>query len=151
MNYCLPDRLEAKIVRVPFSTCWYWIGATGSSGYGFIQIPKTRRNTGAHRAAYEAAIGPIPDGLDLDHLCRVRCCVNPAHLEPVTRKENLERAGIIKAINDLASARGSITHCKNGHPLSGDNLYTYPNGGGGRVCRACRRERDANIRKRSKP
>lgn len=137
--FSLPQRLESKIARVPFSTCWYWVGSTGNSGYGQIKVPGTRKNIGAHRAAYEAVHGPIPDGLDLDHTCRVRCCVNPSHLEAVTRKENLERAGAIAAINAIAAARGRQTHCKNGHPLSGDNLYTYPNGGG-RVCRACRRK-----------
>ncbi len=139
MIFELPAHLEAKVTRVPFSSCWYWTGAMDGSGYGHLQVRSAKRMVGAHRASYEATIGPIPAGHDIDHLCRTRCCVNPAHLEPVTRKENLERAGIIEAINAIARRRGAQTHCKRGHPLSGDNLYLYPSGGG-RVCRACRRK-----------
>ena len=88
----------------------------------------------AHRVAYEALIGPIPKGLCLDHLCRVRYCVNPAHLEPVTVRENVLRGISPPAVN----ARKRL--CKNGHALSGRNLYLKTRyGWPGRECRTCKR------------
>ena len=74
--------------------CWIWRGATAPHGYGVFNLGQNTYR-GAHRVAYQLSIGPIPDGFDLDHLCRRRNCVNPLHLEPVTRKENLNRgAGV---------------------------------------------------------
>ena len=86
-----------------------------------------------HRAMFEAHKGPVPDGLCLDHLCRVRNCANPEHLEPVTNKENLRRG--------LGPPNRKVTHCKQGHPLSGDNLYLCWRKAGyfTRACRACGR------------
>lgn len=114
--------------------CWEWTAArqaptrTGSGGYGFVRIDKTNRM--AHRVMYELLVEPIPDGLQLDHLCRNRLCVNPAHLEPVTPLENTQRG---------MRSRGTPhkTHCPQGHPYAGDNLYVYQ---GRRHCVACRRE-----------
>lgn len=74
------------------SGCWLWTGKKGSKGYGLVHVDaKAGTQQQAHRAAYELTIGTIPEGLELDHLCRVRPCVNPAHLEPVTRAENMRR------------------------------------------------------------
>ncbi len=87
----------------------------------------------AHRFAYELLVGPIPDGLVIDHLCRVRHCVNPAHMEPVTRWENTLRGGSFSAV----AARQ--THCVNGHPFDEEN--THVDRRGFRRCRACNRER----------
>lgn len=117
-------------------TCWLWTAAL-HNGYGSFYLPGagTRR---AHRIAYEALVGPIPEGLTLDHLCRNRGCVNPAHLEPVTNKENILRGVGITAEN------ARKTHCVNGHPLEGYNLMFQP---GGRRCRECFR-RIQKIRKR---
>ena len=70
--------------------CWLWTGCTNRGGYGLTKF--RGRTTGAHRAVYRLLVGPIPEGLDLDHLCSVRLCVNPAHLEPVTHAENVRRA-----------------------------------------------------------
>ena len=86
-----PSPLDRFLAKVQLSLlCWEWLGAVGSSGYGvFWAGPGLRL---AHRYAYEALVGPIPDGLDLDHLCGNTCCVNPAHLEPVTHAENVRRA-----------------------------------------------------------
>lgn len=72
--------------------CWVWIGAIADTGYGTTRAGATRRKVGAHRAVYEAHRGAIPEGMELDHLCRVRVCVNPSHLEIVTRAENVRRA-----------------------------------------------------------
>jgi hypothetical protein len=86
----------------------------------------------AHRFVYEALVGPIPEGMELDHLCRHRNCVNYEHLEPVTRGENVRRTAICEE-------RRSRAHCPAGHPYSAENTYINPHGH--RICRACRREK----------
>jgi hypothetical protein len=85
------DRLHRKIIPEPNSGCWLWMGAYNrKSGYGFVR-DRNMKMTNAHRLVYCEEIGPIPYGLDLDHLCRNPACVNPDHLEPVTRSENVKR------------------------------------------------------------
>lgn len=106
--------------------CVFWTAATDGKGYGLFWDGRLVR---AHRWAYEYFKGPIPEGLQLDHLCRNRNCVNPAHLEPVTQRENLLRG------TTLSAANFAKTHCPQGHPYSGANLYVKPNGG--RDCRKC--------------
>src|SRR6185312_12891331 len=112
--------------------CWRWTGAINSCGYG--NIWDGERNQQAHRVSYEMAIGPIPKGLTIDHLCRNRACVNPAHLEPVTCRTNILRSPVA-----LAARWIGRTHCAKGHELSGDNVIQRSDGG--RRCRACRNER----------
>jgi len=107
--------------------CWLWTGAKNTTGYA--QFWDGDKTISAHRFAYNIFNEPID--LPLDHLCRVRHCVNPAHLEPVTNKENILRGIGITAVNSRK------THCKNGHGLSGDNLYVHNNQ---RKCKECRRE-----------
>lgn len=88
------DRFAAKVALAP-SGCLEWMGSTNPGGYGSFAARPTSvdsKRVMAHRWSYEHHVGPIPSGLDLDHLCRNRKCVNPAHLEPVTRSENVRRA-----------------------------------------------------------
>jgi hypothetical protein len=131
----MSDDLQARVERLsqpePMSGCWLWIGFVQADGYGVIF--HGRRKQMAHRASYEAFVGPIPDGLTIDHLCRTRSCVNPAHLEAVTGRENtLRGASPIVAL-------GRLTHCKRGHAFSPENVGARP---GRRECQVCKRERD---------
>ena len=102
--------------------CWVWNRHIDKDGYGG-GMPKP--NPGAHRYVYALMVGPIPDGLQIDHLCRVRACVNPEHMEPVTHAENMRR-----------SFHAQKTHCQNGHGFSPENTYQRPKDGV-RQCRAC--------------
>ena len=112
------------------SDCWLWIAGKSHNGYGqFSHKGKTYR---AHRWSYEYAKGKIPDGLQLDHLCRTRHCVNPDHLEAVTGKENCIRGNTGKATGKRQNLK---SHCPQGHPYSGTNLYIAPRGTRG--CRVC--------------
>lgn len=85
----LAERLERQHVRAA-GGCWLWIGRRDRYGYGKFRVDGVERT--AHRVVYEHLVGPVPDDLELDHLCRIRLCVNPAHLEPVTHLENTRRA-----------------------------------------------------------
>jgi hypothetical protein len=106
--------------------CWEWQGAL-RDGYGIFRHPSLPSQQ-AHRIAYELLEGPIPPGLELDHLCRNRRCIRPDHLEPVTHKVNLLRG------EGFAAKRAAQTHCTHGHELAGDNVYLYR---GLRQCRSC--------------
>lgn len=111
-------------------SCWLWHGRL-HKGYGHIVVVGVAQP--AHRFAYELLVGPIPAGLQLDHLCRVRHCVNPTHLEPVTCKENLNRGIHRNAIK---------THCSKGHEFTPENTGYYPHKDGRRrrQCRECNRQ-----------
>lgn len=123
--------------------CWLWIGYVRPNGYAqFGQA--NRRIVYAHRWSYQEFVGPIPEGLELDHLCRVRHCVNPEHLEPVTRAENLARSPIY-----WGNVKAAKTHCPKGHPYDDENTYSPPGREGAhRLCRTCRRERNREAQKR---
>jgi hypothetical protein len=131
------QRIDAKTDRS--GECWLWTSSLNRYGYAEMKI--NGRSRMAHRVAYELLVGPIPDGLQLDHLCRVRYCVNPAHLEPVTSAENTRRG------ESFAATNGSKTHCKRGHAFDDENTYLWR---GSRICKACRvdysRERKRRIR-----
>ncbi len=109
--------------------CWIWQGTKfQSSGYGRLKVGG--REYVAHRFVYEALKGLVPAGRQLDHLCRVRACVNPDHLEPVTARENQKRG--TSPISYLIDA----VECREGHPFSGNNLFVRRDGR--RLCRTCK-------------
>ncbi len=134
----MKKRRELFWEKVAFSIdgCWEWLAGC-SGGYG--QFRDGQRRVVAHRFAYEDLLEKIPLGLELDHLCKNKKCVNPKHLEPVTRKENRERGnlGVLTHFNRLK------THCPYGHPYNKDNTYIYTEarGGKGRLCLTCVRKR----------
>ena len=132
----LEDQFWSKVSPEPNSGCWLWTGASDPLGYGRINV-KARLQL-AHRVSYILFRGPIPDGLQLDHLCRIPCCVNPDHLEPVTPRENIMRGVGPANTRKRLLAR---THCKRGHPFAGENLIHDSNAPQFRVCRECRRIR----------
>lgn len=127
-------RFTSKFSVNEATGCWEWSGARDRGGYGRFTF--RGRLHAAHRVAYELFVGPIPEGLDIDHLCRVRNCVNTEHLEPVTTRENIVR-GLAPALAGLRMA--SKTHCPRGHEYTEANTYIAPTGG--RLCRTCNRDR----------
>ncbi|MFE0808181.1 HNH endonuclease signature motif containing protein [Streptomyces sp. NPDC058848] len=115
------------------NACWLWTGQTDRHGYGRFKVNGS--HVLAHRWAYQHYIGAIPDGLVTDHLCRVRKCVNPDHLEAITGSENTRRG---------RSANGEKTHCHRGHEYTPENTFNQRRGG--RVCRICIRARKKRAR-----
>lgn len=126
----LPERFWSKVSPQPDAGCWLWVASTSSSGYGQFSGEQRRRRL-AHRVTYETLVGPVPAGLELDHLCRVRRCCNPAHLEPVTRSEN-HRRGIADEVHRAQQL--AKTHCPKGHQYTPENTYLKA---GARSCRRC--------------
>jgi len=133
-----PNFVEDHIERIPFSGCWIWMGALTQGGYGSISIGGNSKKT--HIVLYSRTKGEIDAHLQLDHLCRVRCCVNPDHLEPVTQKVNILRGESPTAINKKK------THCIRGHELSEANVHITKKRGS-RDCRQCRNLRQAKYDK----
>jgi len=133
-GYCpVAERLAKHSIPEPNTGCVLWTASLTKYGYGQIGIGRDMKR--AHRVAYELAKGPIPQGLEIDHLCRVRSCINPDHLEAVTKRENILRGYGTHAIHARA------THCPKGHPLIEGNLYRAPGLKRGRgQCLTCQRK-----------
>lgn len=138
--------------------CWLWLGVVNTDGYGVL----SRKGYGksAHRVFYQYLVGKIPRGLELDHLCSVRNCVNPKHLEPIKHRVNVQRGrlGEVTAARQLAK-----THCPQGHEYSEENTYVAPKAYSqhkrdrgyvyqsktpARMCKTCRRERVRNFKRK---
>lgn len=126
----IEERLLRRSHLLP-NGCRVWVGFL-RNGYGLVRRPNWGKIQAVHRVAYETWVGPIPEGLTIDHLCRNRACIEPTHLEAVPIGVNVKRG------------KAAQTHCKNGHPFEGSNLQIAPNGW--RNCRTCRRDITARYR-----
>lgn len=125
------ERLWSKVIIGPKENdCWGWSDVLSKAGYAYLGIGGRKgKKFLVHRMLYEIVIRPIPEGMDLDHLCRNRFCVRPDHQEPATRRVNLMRG------QTLAAKHAAATHCPQGHPYDLFNTRIAP--GGGRVCKIC--------------
>lgn len=141
----LEPRFWAKVDML--GSCWEWQSAKTHDGYGTFGVGQTKAV--AHRVSYELIAGPVPTGLELDHLCFNRSCVNPSHLEPVAHDENMRRASagtkLRRDPHSKVTRRRHVpqSHCKRGHELVGANVRLINTGYGrtGRQCLTCYRNR----------
>lgn len=131
MQQSLQDRFEKYWTPEPNTGCWLWVRALNDGGYGRFCYNWTVER--AHRVAWKLYRGPIPEKMQIDHLCKNRACVNPAHLEVVTQQENIRRGDAGIATKRKQKAK---THCVLGHPYEGDNLYIWARNGW-RQCKEC--------------
>lgn len=136
----LRRRVLSRIVITP-TRCWQWVSTLNEDGYGKVVV--AWRTNGqpvrrlVHRVMYELDVDPIPSGLEIDHLCRNHGCCNPRHLEPVTRKENVNR-GVVPAM--MKAKAMNQTHCKRGHLYVETNKVITNRKTGAKTCRTCRNE-----------
>jgi len=138
----LLNRFEAKYIPEPNSGCWMWTAALNHAEYGKIGLSRRKGWDLAHRVSWRLYRGEIPKGLTLDHLCRVRCCVNPDHLELVTLKVNTLRGAGTSAVN------ARKTHCPRGHPY--DRQLLSGRQKGRRFCSVCHKASTMKYRDRAR-
>ena len=131
----------APAYRPDLGPCWIWTASVNAKGYGIMGAKNG--STLAHVISYNIHLGNVPGGMQIDHLCRIRNCVNPNHMEVVTPRVNVNRGYGPTAIH------ARKTHCPKGHPYSGENLYLTP-GGRSRHCRECVRQSQMRYQKRKK-
>lgn len=122
------ERFFAKVDKNAPNGCWLWTASRFAAGYGQFRY-SPQKNGRAHSWSYEHFKGPIPEGLQIDHLCKNKLCVNPDHLEAVTAMVNVHRS------NNACAVNARKTHCPQGHAYSLENTYVDP--AGRRICRAC--------------
>lgn len=142
MTYPFLEQFEKYVMPVTESGCWLWLGYVSENGYGRFSPRWKMAPLYAHRISYEIHKGQIPEGLVVDHLCRVRCCVNPDHLEVVSQHKNLQRGNGTSKINHQFK-----THCKRGHEFTNGSFYLR---GRTRICLICDRARNKEKYRRSK-
>ncbi len=139
----IAQRIAAFSIVDEASGCWLWRQSLYSNGYARLTFKG--KIYLAHRKSYETHVGPIPPGLDLDHLCRVRRCVNPAHLQPVSRSVNVSR-GLVSTEHNWNCGQ-NVTHCPKGHPYDVENTRMYKTH---RLCRQCARLQSADYYRRNR-
>lgn len=133
----MTSTFERFMARVDDSgDCWLWLGAKSSNGYGAVSVGGRMKS--AHRYSYEQHVGSIPAGLQIDHLCRVRNCVNPAHLEAVTGRTN-----VLRSPDAPSAINARKTHCIHGHEYTPENTLLQKRG---KYCRECHRQKLARRR-----
>ena len=132
------ERFWPKVAKS--DACWEWTAGLDSKGYGAFRLSTNKRIV-AHRFAYEILVGPIPEGLQLDHLCRNRRCVNPEHLEPVDNRTNTLRG------EGPTAQHARKTHCCHGHELDAGNVRVSR--AGARICLTCERVRSLRRSRRA--
>lgn len=142
------DRFFAKVDKT--DTCWIWTASLNHKGYGQFQSSTYGRPMLAYRFAYLMLVGEVPEGLVLDHICEVKACVNPQHLEPITNQENLIRGGVGQK---NAEHHKSRTHCRNGHEYTEENTSYWNRKSRGvltRRCNLCYTKQQEKFSKRTK-